>query len=156
MTANITKSPFLRTQRTFPQTAQELSVELNRSYVDIAQNVNARTLGIFATGNQLANGEYWYLQGNTQRQQGLREVYIFTSFSAITHGINIANISEFIRIFGTFSDASGNSYPLPFVASTAANQVGVTVTPTQITFDAGAGSPTPVSGVIVLEWIGNV
>ena len=85
---NQNQSPYLRVQRHFPSDSiQALTVELDRSYVDTAIKVNARTIALFALGSQIVTGEVWYLQGSSQGEQGLRQVYTFTSTGNIAHGI---------------------------------------------------------------------
>jgi hypothetical protein len=147
-------SPFLRTSRSFPQEAQSLSVEIDRSYLDIANAVNVRTIGIFTVNKPIVNGESWYISGGNQKKQALRQVYTFTSAGNIAHGINISAIFGFVKIYGTFTDGSV-WYPLPYVDATAANnQVQVTVTSTNIVITAGGGTPPTVTfGTVVLEWV---
>lgn len=157
MSSNIVNQmPFLRTSRNFPIEAQPLAVEVNKSYVDIANFVNARTIGIFPSNKPAMTGESWFLKN--QRQQGFRQAYQFTGSSlSISHGINIGNIYAFTRIYGTFTDGT-NWYPLPYVDIAAANnQIKIVVTSTQIVITKGAGSPPTISsGIVVLEWIANV
>lgn len=158
MTATPTNQvPYLRTTRTFPQDPQSLSVEMSKAYLDIANVVNSRTIGIFGTV-QTVTGNAWYLKGGTQRNQTLRQVYSFTSTGSIPHGINTLNIVGFVAIYGSFQDNATppNFYPLPYVSTTAANQVQVVITPTNIVITAGGGAPTIVNGVIVLEWLSQV
>jgi hypothetical protein len=150
------KSPFLRTSRDFPEELKQLCIEVNKAYIDIANNVNARTIGAFPSNRSITTGETWYIYRN-QKQTGIRQVYPFTSTSPITipHGINVALISAFIRIFGTATDGT-NWYPLPYVdVVDATNQINVIVTPTDIEITAGAGAPAITSGTIVLEWLAN-
>lgn len=156
MSSNVVnQAPFLRTSRNFPEEAQPLSVEMNKSYVDIASSVNDRTIGIFPTSRPALTGEAWFLVGN-RKQQTFRQAYPFTGAGNITHGINLANISGFTRIFGSFTNGT-NWYPLPYVdAAAATNQVQVVVTPTQIQITAGGGAPSITQGVVVLEWLSNV
>lgn len=153
MTLNI--SPYLRVQRNFPSdNVQALGVELDRAYVDTATKVNARTIGIYATGNQLVTGEKWYLSGQPQGQQTLRQIYTFTSSGSVAHGINFSTLSYFTKISGCFTDGT-NWYPLPYVDATAANnQVSIYLTPTNIVITAGGGSPPGISsGIVILEWM---
>lgn len=155
MTVN---SPYLRTTRDFPSDPQALSMELNKMYIDISNATNSRTVGLFPTNKAAITGEEWFLTGS--RQQTLRQVYQFTSFSSplnIPHGINLSQISNFTRIYGTAFDGT-NYYPLPYVDVTAANnQINIVVGPTNITITAGAGSPPAItSGLIVLEWLSQV
>jgi hypothetical protein len=154
MTSNVVNQvPYLRTTRTFPQEAQPLSVEINRSYLDIAAKVNERVIGIFPTTRPAITGETWFY-GQNKQQQGQRQVYTFTSAGSIAHGINLDQIAGFTRIFGTFTNGT-NWYPLPYVdVVLATNQVNLYVSPTSIVITAGAGSPPSISsGFVVLEWL---
>lgn len=156
MTTPSNASPYLRVQRTFPEDAQALSVELSKSYIDIAQNVNRRTIGTYAT-MATVTGNNWFLNGSSAKQQTLRQVYTFTGAGSIPHGLNLAELSGFAQIYGTFTDGT-NWYPLPYVDVTAAdNQVNVYVSPMNIVITAGAGSPPSISsGYVVLEWLSQV
>lgn len=153
MTTIANNVPFLRTSRNFPTDPQELSVENSRSYLDIANAVNTRTIGFFSTNKPSITGEAWYVNSN-QKQQTFRQVYTFTSAGNIPHGINLSQISAFTAIYGTFTDGSV-WYPLPYVNVVAANnQVSVTVNATNIVITAGAGSPPTISsGYVILEWL---
>lgn len=156
MSSNISNQvAYLRTTREFPEDPKQLSVELNRSYVDIAQNVNSRTIGLFSVNKSSVNGENWFLSGNKKRE-GQRQVYQFTAAGNIAHGLNLSTIT-IVRIYGTFTDGSA-FYPLPLVnVVSATNQVSVTVDGTNIVITAGAGSPPSISsGIVVLEWVTNV
>ncbi len=147
------QSPFLRTSRSFPIDAQALSVEIDRTYIDVANTVNDRTIGIFATNRPVINGEAWFLMGIQGKRQALRQVYQITGAGSIPHGINVSQIGGFTRIYGTFTNGS-IWYPLPYVdAAAATNQVQITVTATNIVITAGGGAPAIVSGTVVLEWI---
>lgn len=155
-TNTISQIPYLRTSRNFPEEAQPLAVEINKSYVDIANFVNARTIGIFAENQPIINGETWFFDGS-QRRQGVRELFTLIPGSSIIHGIDLDNVFAFTKIYGTFTDGI-NWYPLPFTSSVdATNQISVVVTPTLIIVTTGAGSPpTIVSGIIVLEYVTNL
>lgn len=145
--------PFLRVQRLFPQEAQPLSVEVDRSYTDIASTVNLRTIGIFNSTNASQNGENWYIDG--LRYQGLRQFYSFTSPGSFPHGINLSNIFAFTKIYGTATDGT-NWFPLPDVDTTStALQISLTVTPTDIVITAGGSTPAITGIFVVLEWLSN-
>lgn len=156
MTTPNDRSPFLAVQRTFPEISQHLSVELSKAYVDIAQNVNKRTIGTFSK-SPVVTGNNWFLTGGNNRQQTLRQVYTFTAAGNIAHGVNTTQIVGFVQIYGTFTNGT-NWYPLPYVDVVAANnQVNVIVTPTNIVITSGAGAPPAItSGFCVLEWLSNV
>lgn len=150
------QGPYIRTSRHFPEEPQPLAVELNRSYVDIANHINQRTIGIFATQKGVVTGESWYLSGQN-KQQTLRIVYTFTAAGNIAHDINLAQIVSFTRIYGTFTNGTV-WYPLPYVDVTAANnQVSVVVNATNIVITRGGGSPPAItSGIVVLEWLSPI
>ena len=156
MSANIINQvSFLRTSRNFPEDAQPLSVELNKSYVDIANAVNSRTIGIFPTSRPALTGEGWFLSNN-QKQQTFRQVYTFTSTANIAHGISTGQIAGFARMFGTFTDGTNFYGLVPGSNVAIAGQRGFYITSTNIVFTAGAGAPALTSGLIVLEWLSNV
>ena len=159
----VNHSPYLRTSREFPEDdPNELSVEINKSYVDIAQTVNARTIGLFPSTRPAISGESWFLEGN-QRQQGIRQSYPFTGpitgLYSFPHNINTADISQFVRIWGTFfaigAGSSSFYYPLPYVDVLAAdNQVSLYVGLTKIFISVGTGfTPVIQFGQVTLEWI---
>lgn len=155
MTTPISNSPFLRLQRNFPQdSTQALTVEIDKAYVDIANSVNNRTIGIYPTNSAVTTGEAWYLGGSNSKQQSLRQIYPFTSTANILHGINFAGISQISPLCkGSYTDGT-NWYGLIFDSPVAiAGQITFYVTPTNIVFVTGGGAPTLTSGTIVLEWI---
>ena len=150
----LNQSPLLRTSRSFPQDSQPLSVEINRSYVDIAEKMNDRTIGLFPTNKSIQNGEKWYLTAS-KVQSAFRQVYPFTSAGNIAHGLKINQIGGFTRIYGTFTDGT-NWYPLPYVdINAASNQVSIMIDPTNIEIIAGGGAPSITSGMAILEWLSN-
>lgn len=149
MSSTQNPAPFLRTQRKFPEELEELALEVDRAYIDIAQKINERTIGIYST-RRVVNGESWFL--TSQQLNPLRQVFTFSTFAAINHGIAPSETQGFIRIYGAFTDGA-LWYPLPYVSSTVAEQVGISITSTQITFDVGGSAPTITNGRIVLEWL---
>ena len=157
MSANITNQvAYLRTSREFPEDLKQLTVEVNKAYLDTANAVNARTIGLFSVNRPSITGNSWFVAGN-RRQQTLRQVYVVTGAGNIAHGLNTTQIAGFVSITGTFTDGAV-WYPLPYVNVVAANnQVSVVVNATNIVITVGAGSPPSVtSGYVVLEWLANV
>lgn len=159
----INQSPYLRSSWLFPEEIGQLTVELQRSYTAIQENVNARTIGLFPTNRPAVGGERWFVNSN-QNQQSLRQVYPFTLSSAtisIPTNINFNSITNFVRIWGTFYDGTYWD-TLPYVDVTAiTNQIQLRVQPVTIgTFNTGniivtrgTTAPTITSGLIILEWI---
>lgn len=156
MTTNLHVSPFLRVQRHFPtDNPQALAVEMDRSYVDIASKVNNRVVGIYPLNYSVSNGEQWFLNdavSGGDKFSGQRIVFQITSYSAFNHGLNFESIFSFTTISATGFDGT-NYFPIPYVDPTAANSVGIYVSPTQVNFIAGGGAPAIISGIVLLEWI---
>lgn len=152
------RTPYLRTSRDFPEDPEQMSIEVNKTYVDIANAVNNRTISTFVVNRPVITGENWYFLNN-QKQQTLRQIYTFTSTASINHGINGLNGINpglFSRAWGTFTDGT-NGYGLIFASNVAiAGQITFYLTSTQIVFLSGAGSPALTSGRIVLEWLSAV
>ncbi len=168
MSSIVNQSPYLRTSRSFPEEeAQKLAVEVNRSYIDIAEKMNKRTISLHPTTRPAINGESWFLSQNKQ-QQGLRQVYIVPSGtvngSTIDLGFKISSISQFSpKCYGSFTDNT-NWYGIIFASNVAiAGQLsffielnGANTKSDRITFRKGAGAPTVQSGLIVIEWLSEV
>lgn len=154
MTVQLQTSPYLPRQRNFPNdNVQVLCIEIDKTYIELASRINERTIGIYATGNQVVTGESWYFTGSPLKQQTLRQIYNITSYAAVNHGINFSSVSTFTVIRGIGFDGT-NYFPIPYVNAVAVNgQVGIYVTPTQIIFSSGGASPVLISGFILLEWL---
>jgi len=163
----LNQASFLRTSRNFPPEVKQLSIEVDRSYIDIARNVNTRTIGFFTLNRSTVTGENWFIT-QARRQQGLREVYRFEEadftggVATIAHGIQFLSLTNFVRIWGTFFDAGVTTgtaawYPLPYVDTVLiTNQISVWVTATDIIITKGGTCPLIIeNGLIVLDWLAN-
>lgn len=153
MSSNVTNQvAFLRTSREFPAEIKQLTVEINKAYLDTANAVNNRTISIFPTNKPAINGESWFVNGN-QRQQALRQIYPFTTTANIPHGIRVVTPAQFVRGFGTYTDGT-NSYGLIYGSNVAiAGQISFYITATNIVFLSGAGAPVVTSGLVIIEWL---
>lgn len=153
----VNTTPYLRTSREYPQDdAHQLSVEVNKSYVDIAASVNQRTIGIFPTNNPAVTGESFYL--TTARQQTLRQIYPFGAIVAGTSlsiPININGLVQFTRIYGTCITALPDYRPLPYASVAANANLDLRVTSSNIVISVGSASPNIISGIIICEWMTN-
>jgi hypothetical protein len=145
-------APFLRTSWQFPDdNPQALSVQIDRAYVAIANNVNARVIGTFPDNIPVNNGKAWFVSGI--RYESQQQIFSFTAATSIPHGINTQTIRFFGNCFGSYFDGT-NWNGLIFGSSTAiAGQNSFYITPTNIVIIAGAGAPAIVSGVVCLEWV---
>ena len=151
-TAQLQQAPYLREQRNFPEEdLQSLAKQIDHAYIDIATKVNKRTIGTFAVNFQIITGESWFLKGQPNRQQSLRQVWTQSTTAAITH--NISGIDRFVRLFGAYTDGT-NSYGLiPGSNVAISGQISFYITPTQIIFLVGAGAPSITQLTVTLEWL---
>jgi hypothetical protein len=149
---NITQSPFVRSSWQFPEDdPQELAVQLDRSYIALANGINARDIGMHPTSSQVATGQKWALSSG-KLASGLRRIYYFTAAGNVAHGIGVTSNMIFTNCYGSYTDGT-NWYGVQFAKTPAADQVAFYISPTNIVIQADAGAPTISSGVIVLEWI---
>lgn len=158
----INQMPYLRATREFPEELNLLTQEVNQSYLDVAQAVNDRTIGIYPLNKRAITGNSYFLIGKA-KQQSFRQVYTFTGAGNIPHGINIHGIygmSPFC--YGTYKDVANNWYGAIYATSVPiAGEVSFYITPNtssavldgNIVVLVGAGAPAIASGIIVLEWI---
>lgn len=157
MSANVVNQvAFLRTTREFPEEIHQLCVESNKAYVDIANAVNNRIIGIFPTNMPAITGESWF--PTNQRQQTLRKIFILTSTASIPHGLDkiYSSIVYFTRNWGEFTDGT-NWYGLIHGSNVAiAGQISFYVDPININFVVGAGAPVFSKGILILEWMSQI
>lgn len=149
--------PYIKTSRDFPEDIKQLTIQLGKSYIDIANAVNYRIIGIFPTNKPAITGESWFLLNN-QRQQTLRQVYNFGAIpfgTTITINHGISNLTQFTRIYGTCITDLPDFRPIPYASVAPNGNIDLRVTSTQIIIvnGSGAGTPNIVSGIIILEWL---
>jgi len=158
MSTNVVNNvPYMRTSREFPEELKELTLQIDKAYIDTANAVNNRTISLFPTTKPAITGEAWFLTGN-QKQQGLRQVFLFTTVStSIAHGIPFFDPARIVRGFGNYVDGTNpNSYGLIYGTTVAiAGQISFYVTNTSIVFVTGAGAPAVSSGKVIIEWVSN-
>lgn len=155
----INQMPYLRTSREFPEEMHMLTVECNKAYVDTANVVNERTIGIHTTTRPAINGEQWYLVKNL-KQQAFRQVYTFTGTSDINIGFKLASISQISKMSGVYTDGTSWFGLIPGTSVAIAGQIlfyvtvnALSTTSDVIKFVVGGGAPSLTSGKIVLEWL---
>ncbi len=165
----INQVPYLRTSRQFSEDLKPLTVEVNKSYIDIATAVNNRIIGIFPTNRPAVTGESWYF--SSQRQQTLRQIYPFGAIAPgteldIPHGISLPDVVRFTKIYATVITNVPDYRPIPYIdpavlttgmtilvgPGTVAPYIGVPC----IRIVLGATAVPVTSGVAILEWLSNV
>lgn len=155
----INQVAYLRTSREFPEELHQLTVEVNKTYLDIANAVNARTIGIFPVNRTAQTGESWYF--SSTRQQTLRQVYEFGVIAAgatLNIPYKISGFNRLVRLFGAIKTAT-DERPIPFVSATDPTgniEVRLDTSGNQIVIVNGASAPSIVSGQIVFEWLSQV
>jgi len=149
--------PYLRTSREFPEDLFQLTVEVNKTYVDVANAVNDRTISIFPTNRPAITGESYFF--TSKRTQTFRQVYTFGAIAAgtlINIPDNITQLTQFTRIYGACITDLPDYRPIPYASVAAAHNIDLrvdqTTIPPSIVISVGASSPNVVSGIIVLEW----
>lgn len=155
MSSNVVNQiPYLRTSRDFPTDIDLLSVQLSKSYLDTANCINQRIIGIYPTVRPAITGESYFLVSN-QKQQTLRQVYTFTTTASILHNIKNVIPNQFTSCFGSYTNGI-NSFGLFYATSVAIpGQITFYITSTQIVFVVGALAPPITSGRIVLTWLSS-
>lgn len=159
MSSNIKISPYLRESRSFPaDDVKNLAVQVDRSYIDVAQAVNARTIGVFALSAQVATGESWYLTGSANKQQTLRKLFTFTSSTlTIPHGIDFSSLTTFTNCWGCYTDASNQFYGLIFGSDKAiSGNYSFYIDSTNIYIISAGAHPVLTTGIVVIEWLSKV
>jgi len=149
----LNKFPYLRVQRKFPADDVELRTELDRSYVDIANMVNTRSIALFTMNKPTNTGQSWYFQSDNTKKQVFRQVYAFVEDGPIPHNIPNTEFLYFSRCFGFYTDGT-NFYGAIFASDTGiADQITFYVTPTDIEIISTGTPPSITQGYIVLEWL---
>lgn len=152
----INQVAFLRTSREFPEELHQLVVEINKTYLDIANAVNARTIGIFPVNRPAQTGDAWFF--TSSRQSSLRQVFAFgaiTAGSSINIPYKIFGFNRLIALFGAAITDAPDQRPIPYAATNANSNISVRLDTanTQIIISVGSGSPNVVSGQVVFEWL---
>ena len=141
----------MKTAREFPMEPEKLVFQINKFAVDTANAFNNRTISIFPKNKVAITGESWFPFG--KRQQTLRQMYTFTSTTAVSHGLQLNEIDYFTKDHGKYTDGT-NWYGLIHGTNTAIpGQITFYITPTQIVFVVGAGAPSFTKGILNLEWM---
>lgn len=151
----INQVAYIKSSREFPADIGQIANILTRSYPEIANAINDRTIGLFPTTRPAVTGNAYYLLRNL-KQQSLRQVYTFTTTAPLLHNIDFNQVSYIGAMYGQYTDGT-NWYGIIPGTNAAAGIPGQLVfylSPTQITFVTGGGTmPALTKGIIVIEWI---
>lgn len=153
MTTNLQTVPYLPQQKNFPQDPKQLPMVIDKAYIEIAQRVNERTIGIYAVNFPVITGNSYFLIGEPRKQQSLRQFYTAATTANIPHGINFSQIDRIVQMYGTWTD--GTNWYGAIAASTVAiaGQVTFYLDPNNIIFP---GAPAVSQVNITIEWLSKV
>jgi hypothetical protein len=155
MNENTQKSPFLPLQRNFlHKNTNDLTVVLDKSYVEIASRVNERSIGIYAPGNAITTGDKYYMQGQPESSQ--RCLYMVSSApTTIPHNIDMQNINVITKMYGQYTDGTSWYGLIADDNKGITNQITFSLDQTNINV-LSTGTPNPlIRGIIVIEWTAN-
>jgi len=161
----INQVAYIKTSREFPPDVNQIAGILTRSYVEIANAINTRTIGLFPSNRPAITGNAYYFTDpanpasfSNQRQQSLRQVYVFSSTTTlppatIPHGIDFNQVSFVGAMYGQFLSVNRWCGLIPGTTVAIAGQISFNIGSTNINLVVGAGAPTFTKGIIVIEWI---
>jgi hypothetical protein len=159
------QAAYLVTTKKFSADPVELEPLLNKTYSEISQAVNFRSIGLYEL-TQITTGNKYYNTGIPQdRRQSFRRVF---EFGAIATGTSIeiqfdmTQITQVVNFYGNvITDNTASLYrAINWTSSTdVTEQIQVdfdtSVTPNVIRITVGAGAPNVVSGMVVIEYLLN-
>jgi len=164
MSSNVSlfQSPYLLTSRKFPQNAVELESVLSKSYIDIAQNVNISTSGVYEKLQIDTRNKYYNDAQPERKRQSYRQVYTLAALpnagtATIPTGISLSSTSQFVNIYGVAESATIAVALTPWVVGTPndAPYLRVNKATRNIEIITTSGNWTTFSAIIVLEYILN-
>ncbi len=145
------QAPYLRIQRQFPnEDLRALANQVDHAYIDIADKVNSRIIGTFPVNVSVITGERWFLSGQPNSQQTLRQVYPFTGAGTIPHGVT--NFMFFTRCWGEYTDGT-KYYGAIWANGAITGQITFNMDATNIYITVDGAAPAITSGNIILEWL---
>jgi len=157
MTNTINNTPYLRSTREFPENISDIAFQCNKSYLEIANAVNQRIIGIYPVGKSAVNGKAYHF--TSKKQQGLRQMYSFSATTDIDLGFKLNSLDKIIQMYGTYTDGTSFFGLISATSVAIAGQIsfyvtvnGASTTTDTIKFLLGAGAPALTNGTIVIEW----
>lgn len=145
---------------------KELLVRLYQNLNLMSLVINTKDTGIY-NNSQFINSQVWFpnpsLTSASTSNPVMRQVYRCvinfgalpnTTSKSVAHGITITASTTFTRIYGAASDTTDLEYiPLPYSSPTAANNIEVDVSSTDVTVTTGANVSNYNISYIILEYI---
>lgn len=163
VSTNPSVTNYLITSREFPKEPSELEPVLSKSYVEIAQAVNVRTIGTFNTFQIVTGDRYYNTSNPLQLRQSYRTLFTFgavASGASTTISFNSSAITESAHIYGNCITADNTTKfrCIPYASATDVTkqiQIDIDTTASTIIITNGAGAPNILSGNIIFEYMLN-
>lgn len=143
-----------------------LLIRLYQNINEIALSVNIRDAAYYNT-QEFVSGQLFFpnpaandtSSSANDFRQGMRMVIDFGSLpnagsKSVAHGITVSATTSFTRIYATASDQVAFSYiPIPYASSTAANNIELSVSATNVTITTGSNRTNFTTCIVVLEYL---
>lgn len=146
--------PYIKSSREFPPDLSMISMILTRTYIEVANAINLRSIGLFPVTRPAITGNSYFISKNLE-QQSIRQVYTFTTTANIPHTIP-TTIDYIVSMYGQYTDGTNWYGIIPASSVAIAGQISFYLTPTNIVFNVGGGAPALTKGIIVIEWLSQV
>jgi hypothetical protein len=158
--STINQVAYLKSSREFPPEINQIAKILTRSYVEIANAINTRTIGLFPSNRPAITGNAYFFTDpvtptsySNQKQQSLRQVYVFSATTPIPHGIDFNQVSYIGAMYGQFLSVNRWCGLIPGTTVAIPGQISFNIGSSNINFVVDAGAPAFTKGIIVIEWI---
>ena len=146
--------PYIKSSREFPPDLSMISMILTRTYIEVANAINLRSIGLFPVTRPAITGNSYFISKNLE-QQSIRQVYTFTTTANIPHTIP-TTIDYIVSMYGQYTDGTNWYGIIPASSVVIGGQISFYLTPTNIVFNVGGGAPALTKGIIVIEWLSQV
>lgn len=141
-----------------PEDPTLLRIILTEKLQRIIEAINDKDIGQYNT-QELINGQLYFTDGDPNKYRHVfRKVIDFgalpnTGTTNVAHGITWTTNTRFTRIYGTATDPSTRSIPLPYVDTTAGSSIELSVDTTNVQVITAANYSGYTTTYIVLEYV---
>lgn len=140
-----------------PEDPEMLRITLTEKLQRMIEALNDKDIGQYNTV-ELLNGQLFFTDGNPGKYRHVfRKVVDFGALpnagtKNVAHGITWSANTRFTRIYGTSTQPSSRSIPLPYVDTTAGNVIELSVDATNVQIITAANYTAYTDTYIVLEY----
>jgi protein involved in ribonucleotide reduction len=140
-----------------PEDSEQLRITLTEKLQRMIEALNDKDIGQYNTVELLC-GQLYFTDGNPGKYRHVyRKVVDFGALpnagtKNVAHGITWSANTRFTRIYGTSTQPSSRSIPLPYVDTTAGNVIELSVDTTNVQIITAANYTAYTDTYIVLEY----